>query len=69
MSDGDGCDAGGDHCASIGASSGAGDAGYAVGTDDRTPVPNIKRVTINGAPVSEASHEYVIGRPPEPKKL
>ena len=68
MSDGDGGDAGGDVCGGIGASMG-GDAGYAVGSDGRTPVPDIKRVTINGAPVSEASHEYVIRQPAEPKKL
>jgi hypothetical protein len=62
MSDGHGCDAGAHHCgnAGVGASSATGDSGYDVGTDGRTPVPNIKRIEINGAPVSEASHEFII---------
>ena len=64
MSDGHGCDAGGHPCGVDGAgpSIGTGDAGYAVGADGRTPVPNIKRLMINGAPVSETSHEFVVGK-------
>lgn len=62
MSDGHGCDAGASHCGPDGAvaASASGDAGYAVGPDGRTPRPNIKRLTINGAPVTESSHEYVM---------
>lgn len=66
MSDGHGCDAAGHHCGGPNTASphGHSDAGYELGADGRTPVPNLKRVTVNGAPVSEASHEYVIRRPP-----
>ncbi|WP_066800884.1 hypothetical protein [Sphingomonas soli] len=71
MSDGHGCDVGGQHCGNTGisASGAAGDAGYDAGADGRTPVPNIKRMTINGAPVSEASHEYVIEKTASPRKF
>lgn len=64
MSDGHGCDASGHHCGGGSAGwSGGGDAGYTVGSDGRTPIPNIKRLTINGAPVTETSHEYVMRKP------
>lgn len=63
MSDGHGCDAGGHGCGEASANSGVGDGGFAIGTDGRTPVPNIKRLTLNGAPIIENSHEYVIDVP------
>lgn len=56
MSDGHGCDSGG--CLFDGTI--YGDVGAALAPDGRTPIPNIKQTTINGAPVSEASHEYLI---------
>ena len=58
MSDGQGCDAGSHHCGIASASGGGDNSGF--GTDGRTPVPDIKRATINGAPIVESSHEYVI---------
>jgi len=61
MSDGHGCDAGGHHCGA-GASHADG-GGYALAGDGKTPIPNIKRVEINGAPVTEATHEFVIRKP------
>ena len=68
MGNGDGGDAGGDLWGDIEALHGR-DLWYDVGPDGRTPVPNIKRVSINGAPVIEASHENVIGRSAEPKNF
>jgi hypothetical protein len=64
LSDGHGCDAGGHHCgdSSSFASNGAQYTGYEVGGEAQAPFPGTKRVTINGAPVSEASHEYVVGK-------
>lgn len=64
MSDGHGCDAAGHHCGGVSASAGGGESGFSLAADGRTPIPNIKRPTINGAPVVESSHEYVI-RPSE----
>lgn len=70
MSEGHGCDSGQHHCggANLGPVNGGGDGGCELGTDGRTPIPNLKRVTINGAPVIEASHEYVVGGTGEPGK-
>ena len=62
MSDGHGCDAGGHHCGGDSWAAGGGEFGYSLGPDGRTPVPNIKRLTINGAPVTETAHEYVVGK-------
>ena len=63
MSDGHGCDAGGHNCGfEVAGANPAGDAGYDVAVDGRTPIPNIKSVTINGAPVVEAAYEFVIKR-------
>lgn len=65
MSGGDGCGGGMSHCGStaMDGSSGIADAGYAVGPDGHSPIPNIKRVMVNGAPVTDASHEFVLQRP------
>lgn len=63
MSDGHGCDPGAHHCGHGIASAGSGDAGYMLGSDGQTPVPNHKHVTINGAPVTETSHEFVMPAP------
>jgi hypothetical protein len=60
MSHGHGCDAGGHSYASdgLGASGSAEGPGYTV--EGNVPVANIKRVMVNGAPISEPSHEFVI---------
>ena len=63
MSEGHGCDTGGQDCGGASANSDIGDGGSAIGTDGRTPVPKIKRLTLNGAPIIESSHEYVIDVP------
>lgn len=67
MIDGDGCDDGGGHIGSdfAGGSGSVGDADYFRGTGGISPIPNIKRLTINGAPVIESSHEYVLRRQPD----
>lgn len=62
MSDGHGCDAG-HHCGPAQQAGGAGDPGYALGADGKTPVANVKRAEINGAPIVEASHEFVLRKP------
>jgi hypothetical protein len=65
MSDGHGCEGGGADCGGLAYTVG-GDSGSYTGTHVRTPVPDIKRPTINGAPVIEASHEYVVVSPGKP---
>jgi hypothetical protein len=62
MSEGNGCNAGGHHCGgdSAFASYGNGVTGCDLSADGRSPIPSIKRPMINGAPVSEASHEFVV---------
>lgn len=68
VSEGHGCDTGGHHCGDSGslASNGTQYTGYEVGGEAQAPFPNIKRITINGAPVSETSHEYVVGKADSP---
>jgi hypothetical protein len=59
MGEGHNCDGGGHHCDSASASGGGADGGYSLGPDG-LPIPNVKVPTINGAPVSDLSQEYVI---------
>ena len=59
---GDGCGDGGGHGGcdhGNHALSGSGDA-TAIGGSERTSFRGIKQIMINGAPVTEQSHEYVI---------
>lgn len=60
MSDGSGCDAGGHGCGGSTLSGGDGYSGDGGATGAPMPVLDRKCVTINGAPVQEASHEFVI---------
>ena len=60
MSDGSGCDAGGRGCGGGALSDGAGYSGDGGANGGLIPIPDRKCVTINGAPVQEASHEFVI---------
>jgi len=60
MSDGSGCDAGGHGCGGSTLSDGAGCSGDGGASGGLMPIPDSKCVTINGAPVQEASHEFVI---------
>jgi hypothetical protein len=60
MSDGSGCDAGGHGCGGGTLSDGAGYSGDGSANDAFISIPDRKCVTINGAPVQEASHEFVI---------
>jgi hypothetical protein len=66
MSGGDGCGTDGGHCGDSASSGGGSDGGYGLGPDGKSPVPNIKRVEVNGAPVIEQSHVYVMKKSDAP---
>ena len=61
--DGHGCDGGGSHCSGHAAADGWGDAGYTTGADGKTPIPNPKRLEVNGAPVTDTKNEFVMKKP------
>jgi hypothetical protein len=55
----DGCGGDGGHCGSHGGIGGT-DGGAGLGLPADVAVPKLARLEINGAPVTEQSHEYVI---------
>lgn len=67
MIEGHDCAGAAHHCGIGNADIGA--DGYALGEDGRTPVSNLKRLTVNGSPVSEASHEFVMPKRTDTDKL